>query len=47
MMKIVVEVGYSGHVGIEYEGSKLGEKEGIAATNKLLERVREKMSSSA
>jgi sugar phosphate isomerase/epimerase len=45
MMKIVVEdFGYSGHVGIEYEGSKLGEKEGVAATKKLLERVKEKMS---
>jgi sugar phosphate isomerase/epimerase len=44
MMKIVVEdFGYSGHVGIEYEGSKLGEREGIAATKKLLERVKEKM----
>jgi hypothetical protein len=46
MMKIVVDdFGYSGHVGIEYEGSKLGEREGIAATKKLLERVREKMAS--
>jgi sugar phosphate isomerase/epimerase len=45
MMKIVVEdFGYSGYVGIEYEGSKLGEREGIAATKKLLERVREKLS---
>jgi L-ribulose-5-phosphate 3-epimerase len=45
MMKIVVDdFGYSGYVGIEYEGSKLGEREGIVATKKLLERVREKMS---
>ena len=44
MMKIVVgDFGYSGYVGIEYEGSKIGEREGIAATKKLLERVREKM----
>ena len=41
MMKIVLGAGYRGHVGIEYEGSKLPEIEGILATKKLLERVRE------
>lgn len=40
MMKIVLDAGYHGHVGIEYEGSKLSEPEGIRATKKLLERVR-------
>lgn len=40
MMKIVMEAGYHGYVGIEYEGSRLGEMEGIAATKALLERVR-------
>ncbi len=40
MMKIVLDAGYHGHVGIEYEGSRLGEMEGIAATKALLERVR-------
>jgi L-ribulose-5-phosphate 3-epimerase len=40
MMKIVVDAGYHGYVGIEYEGSRLGEMEGIAATKALLERVR-------
>jgi L-ribulose-5-phosphate 3-epimerase len=40
MMKIVVDAGYHGFVGIEYEGSKLGEPEGILATKRLLERVR-------
>lgn len=39
MMKIVTDAGYNGWVGIEYEGGKLGEMEGIAATKKLLERV--------
>ena len=39
MMKIVLAAGYHGHVGIEYEGEKLGEAEGIKATKKLLERV--------
>jgi L-ribulose-5-phosphate 3-epimerase len=39
MMKIVQAAGYKGYVGIEYEGSKLGEPDGIRATKKLLERV--------
>lgn len=43
MMKIVLDAGYHGHVGIEYEGSRLGEMEGIAATKALLERVREEL----
>ncbi|HVJ80354.1 MAG TPA: sugar phosphate isomerase/epimerase family protein [Planctomycetia bacterium] len=40
MMKIVAAAGYHGRVGIEYEGGRLGEKEGILATKKLLERIR-------
>lgn len=40
MMKIVVKAGYSGYVGIEYEGSDLSEAEGIMATKRLLEKVR-------
>lgn len=44
MMKLVVDAGYHGYVGIEYEGSKLDEFAGIRATKKLLERVREKLS---
>jgi L-ribulose-5-phosphate 3-epimerase len=40
MMKIVVDAGYNGYVGIEYEGRKLSEPEGIRATQRLLERVR-------
>ncbi|HLU50502.1 MAG TPA: sugar phosphate isomerase/epimerase family protein [Planctomycetota bacterium] len=47
MMKIVLDAGYRGWVGIEYEGGKLGEKEGIVATKKLLERVREKLAKEA
>lgn len=39
MMKIVQAAGYKGYVGIEYEGSKLSEPDGIRATKKLLERV--------
>lgn len=44
MMKIVLDAGYHGHVGIEYEGGKISEHEGIIATKKLLERVRTKLS---
>ncbi len=40
MMKIVLAAGYRGFVGIEYEGDKLSEPEGIHATKKLLEMVR-------
>jgi L-ribulose-5-phosphate 3-epimerase len=45
MMEIVVKkYGYRGYCGIEYGGRRLSEPEGIMATKKLLERVREKMS---
>lgn len=40
MMKIVLDAGYSGHVGIEYEGGQLSEEDGIRATKRLLEKVR-------
>lgn len=44
MMKIVLDAGYRGYVGIEYEGSKLPEPEGIKATKALLEKVRQELS---
>ena len=44
MMGIVLDAGYDGWVGIEYEGSGLDEIQGIHATKKLLERVREQLS---
>lgn len=40
MLKIVVDAGYRGWVGIEYEGGKLSEDEGVMATKRLLETVR-------
>ena len=43
MMKIVLDAGYRGYVGIEYEGNRLSEPEGIKATKKLLERVRDQL----
>ena len=39
IMKTVKDHGYTGYVGIEYEGNELSEGEGIIATKKLLEKV--------
>ena len=44
MIKIVLASGYVGHIGIEYEGNKLDEIDGILATKKLLERVGKSLS---
>jgi sugar phosphate isomerase/epimerase len=43
MMRIVLDAGYRGRVGIEYEGNRMSEEDGIIATRKLLERLREKL----
>jgi sugar phosphate isomerase/epimerase len=40
MLKIVLDAGYSGWIGVEYEGKGLSEAEGVLATKKLLERIR-------
>ncbi len=45
MMKIVCDAGYHGYVGIEWEGGKPGEIEGIRLTKQLLARVGDEMSS--
>ena len=47
MMSIVLKHGYHGYVGIEYEGGKVGEKEGIRKSKALLERVANKLGKSA
>jgi hypothetical protein len=39
MMKIVLDAGYKGFVGIEYEGGRLSETDGVIATKKLLEKI--------
>ncbi|RFM30344.1 sugar phosphate isomerase/epimerase family protein [Deminuibacter soli] len=39
MMKILKDSGFKGYVGIEYEGEKLSEEEGIRKTKALLEKV--------
>lgn len=46
MMKIVMDAGYHGFVGIEYEGRKLSEPDGIMASKKLLETVRDELAKS-
>ena len=43
MMQIVMDAGYHGHVGIEYEGDGLDEYEGVRATKRLLEKCRDEM----
>ncbi len=48
MMKIVLDHGYHGYVGIEWEGEKpADEREGVMLTKRLLERVREELSETA
>ncbi|MGD2004539.1 MAG: TIM barrel protein [Flavobacteriaceae bacterium] len=39
MLKIVKDAGYSGYIGVEYEGNTLSEEEGIIATRDLLLKV--------
>lgn len=43
MMQIVKDAGYTGFVGVEYEGNDLGETEGILATRDLLLKAAESM----
>jgi len=47
MMGIVLKHGYHGYVGIEYEGGKIGEMEGIQKSKELLERVAQKFTKPA
>lgn len=44
MMKVVLDSGYSGWVGVEYEGSKHSPREGSKLTKQLLETIRDEMS---
>jgi sugar phosphate isomerase/epimerase len=43
LMKIVMDAGFHSWVGIEYEGNRLPEREGIARTLTLLKKVREEL----
>jgi sugar phosphate isomerase/epimerase len=44
IMDIVLENGYNGYVGIEYEGTKHSEMEGIRLTNNLLKKIQNSIS---
>ena len=39
ILEIVAEAGYTGFIGVEYEGTRLSEADGIRATKALLERI--------
>ena len=39
MIKLIKKSGYNGYLGIEYEGSRLSEDDGIVATKNLLEKI--------
>lgn len=43
MLKLVKASGYTGYIGVEYEGERLSEDEGIKASKKLLERIRKEL----
>ena len=43
MLRIVLDAGYRGHIGIEWEGSEPGEVEGVRLTQALLERLRDEL----
>ncbi len=43
MLKIVLDAGYHSFLGIEYEGDRLSEPDGIRATKKLIERVQNEL----
>ena len=40
MMDIVLDAGYNGYIGIEYEGNKHSEYEGVHLTSKLLKKIK-------
>jgi sugar phosphate isomerase/epimerase len=46
MMKIVVGAGYHGNLGIEYEGDKHSEHDGVRLTKELLLRIRDEFEKS-
>ncbi len=44
MLKIIKAAGFTGRIGIEYEGSGLSEEDGVRTTKTLLERIGKEMS---
>src|SRR4051794_7431639 len=47
LVKIVVDAGYHSYLGIEYEGDKMSELEGVRATKKLLATIHDEMAHAA
>lgn len=43
MLQLAQKASFKGYIGVEYEGSRLSEDEGIKATKQLLERIRGEM----
>jgi hypothetical protein len=43
ILQLVKDAGYTGFIGVEYEGSRLSEKEGILATKALLLKAAKKL----
>ena len=43
ILRIVKDAGYSGYIGVEYEGDRLNSEEGIIATRDLLIREGRKL----
>jgi sugar phosphate isomerase/epimerase len=43
MLKLVKASGYKGYIGVEYEGDRLSEPDGIRASKGLLERIRKEL----
>jgi len=43
MLRIVLDAGYRGHIGVEWEGMSPGDVEGIRLTQSLLERLRDQL----
>jgi sugar phosphate isomerase/epimerase len=43
MLKLAKDSGFKGYIGIEYEGGRMSEEDGIRATKKLLEKIRTEM----
>lgn len=46
MIGIVKDAGYKGYIGVEYEGSRMGEEEGVIATKTLIEKCLKEVSES-
>jgi L-ribulose-5-phosphate 3-epimerase len=47
MVKIVLDAGYHGYIGVEWEGGEPGEHDGIMLTKRLLEKVRDELTTAS